>query len=251
MFGAGLWDDLREMPPKHKIYCQMAASLWFVAVFYTLSPPVHSWLIPIAFVWLIGITNAINLLDNMDGLSSGVSAIGALFMAAYALHLGDGFVAMGALILAGACLGFLVWNFKPAKVFMGDCGALFLGFGLSSLSLASQSSLQNSNFVFALLLPAMVLATPVFDTLFVAAVRFINDRPVLLGGRDHTSHRLVMLGLSERRAVLWLYGVAIWFGLLGFYGVTHASLALMVSLTLLSWIALLVLGLFFVRSQGV
>lgn len=244
MFGAGLWDDLREMPPKHKIFLQMGASLWFVTVFYSLSPPAHSWLVPIAFIWLIGITNAINLLDNMDGLSSGVSAIGALFMAAYALHLGDAFVATGALVIAGACLGFLVWNFKPAKIFMGDCGALFLGYFLAALSLVSQNSLQHANFTLALVLPTMVLAIPLFDTLFVAAVRFINDRSVLLGGRDHTSHRLVMLGLSERRAVLWLYGVAIWFGLLGFYGVTHDALALVLALMLLSWIAILVFGLF-------
>ncbi|RYX85016.1 hypothetical protein EON83_07150 [bacterium] len=244
MFGAGLWDDLREMTPRHKIYIQLAAALWFITLYYNASPPQQTWLIPIALVWLIGIINAVNLLDNMDGLSTGVSAIGALFMAAYALHIGDAFVAVGGLIIAGACLGFLVWNFNPAKIFMGDCGALFLGFCLGGLSLASQTSLQSSNFVFALLLPVLVLATPLFDTLFVAMVRFINDRPVLLGGRDHTSHRLVMLGLSERRAVLWLYGVALWFGLLGIYGVTHESFALVIALTLLSWIGMLVLGLF-------
>ncbi|PQV62483.1 UDP-N-acetylmuramyl pentapeptide phosphotransferase/UDP-N-acetylglucosamine-1-phosphate transferase [Abditibacterium utsteinense] len=249
MFAAGLYDDWRELKPLHKLIPQLIAAGIFVWIFYITSPPIVLWLVPFAIVWIIGITNAVNLLDNMDGLSSGVSCLISFFMAAYAAYIGDTFIALGSIVLAGATAGFLVFNFNPAKIFMGDCGALFIGYSLAALSLISQKRLLSSDLFSALLLPTLILATPLFDTLFVAVVRFVKGRPVSLGGRDHTSHRLVMLGLSEKRAVLWLYAITVWFGLVALYGVVLNSWIATGAVAAFSWIVLSVLGLFLAEAD--
>lgn len=243
MFLSGLYDDLKELTPAQKIVPQIVMACFFAAVFYRQCPPALVWLVPFAIVWIVGITNAINLLDNMDGLSAGVSMLCALLMAAHAAWMGDATVVVGALSIAGAAAGFLVFNFNPAKIFMGDCGSMFLGFSLACLSLMGQSGLLSGNLFSALLLPTLVLATPIFDTFFVAAVRFINGRPISLGGRDHTSHRLVLLGLSERRAVIWLYAITLWFGLIALWGSIIGSLWVTATVTAFSWVALTVLGI--------
>jgi UDP-GlcNAc:undecaprenyl-phosphate GlcNAc-1-phosphate transferase len=207
------------------------------------------WCIPLAILWIVGITNAINLLDNMDGLSAGVSLLCAALMALHAAFLGDTLVALGALVIAGVCAGFLAFNFHPARIFMGDCGTMFLGFSLACLSLMGSSGLLSGNLFSALLLPTLVLATPIFEMGFVAVVRFINGRPISLGGRDHTSHRLVLLGLSEPRAVLWLYGITLWFGGISLWGSLSRNWMAVGALTALSWLALLVFGLFLAEVE--
>ncbi len=243
LFLSGFYDDVKELRPAHKVVPQFLVASVFAALYYRQLPLHLVWLIPFAIFWIVGITNAINLLDNMDGLAGGVSLLCALLMAANAAYLGDTTVALGALILAGAAAGFLVFNLNPARIFMGDCGSMFLGFSLASLSLMGHSGLLSGNLFSALLLPTLVLATPIFDTLFVAVVRYINGRPISLGGRDHTSHRLVLLGLSERRAVMWLYAITLWFGVIALSGsIWHDWLAT-IALSVLSWVALLVLGL--------
>src|SRR4029077_15375024 len=155
--------------------------------------------------WLVGITNALNLLDNIDGLAGGVAAIGALFLT-YLCHAAHQ-PAHAALCapFAGAVCGFLVFNFNPASIFMGDCGSLFLGFFLAGSALINPAAGRSRTFLPVLAVPVLILFIPIFDTLFVMVQRKLAGRPVSLGGRDHTSHRLVALGLSERHAVLLLY----------------------------------------------
>jgi UDP-GlcNAc:undecaprenyl-phosphate/decaprenyl-phosphate GlcNAc-1-phosphate transferase len=250
IFGVGVYDDLRPILPAHKFVAQLVAACFFVATFYSMTqPPDYVWLIPFAILWIVGMTNAFNLLDNMDGLSAGVAALAAALMAAHAVVAGDTTVAFSALILSGTAAGFLVFNFNPARIFMGDCGSMFLGFSLACLTLMGRSELLSGNLFTTLLLPTLALATPIFDTLFVTCVRMLHGRSISQGGRDHTSHRLVMLGLSERRAVCWLYAVTLWFGLVGLWGYIAQNVLAAIVVTVLSAIALLVLGVFLAEVQ--
>ena len=204
---------------------------------------------PLSIIWIVGITNAFNLLDNMDGLSAGVACLVAILMAAHAAIAGDTGVAVGGLILAGAAGGFLVYNFNPARIFMGDCGSMFLGFSLACLTLMGSDGLLSGNLFTALVLPTSALATPLFDTIFVSCVRVLNARPISQGGRDHTSHRLVLLGLSERRAVGLLYGITLWFGLVALWGSSANNPWATVAISVLSAVALIVFGLFLAEVQ--
>ncbi len=167
--------------------------------------------------WIVGITNAVNLLDNMDGLATGIAAIAAFSLALNfaANGLTGELLLISALI--GALLGFLVFNFNPASVFMGDCGSMFIGFLLSGSVLLNQIGGRSRGVVAILAVPVLVLFVPIFDTTFVTVLRKLWGRKASQGGRDHTSHRLVALGLSERNAVLMLYGFALVSGALAVF----------------------------------
>ena len=161
-------------------------------------------------------TNAFNLLDNMDGLAATLAAIACAFFAidAFTVHPSH-LIATLSLGLCFACLGFLPYNLRlrrPAAVFMGDSGSQLLGFALASLGLASSWTVAGST-VATLLLPLLVLAVPILDTTLVTVVRLLEGRPVTQGGRDHTSHRLVYQGLSDKRAVVLLCAVSAALGL--------------------------------------
>ncbi|MBK7708513.1 MAG: hypothetical protein IPN69_15390 [Acidobacteria bacterium] len=210
LFLVGLLDDLLNIKPYQKLFGQVIGTA--ILVGFGLRLPwtgyeiVDIW---ITVIWVIGITNAINLLDNMDGLAAGISAI-----AAFSLALG--FSAGGQLdelllvaVFIGALIGFLAFNFNPASIFMGDCGSMFVGFLLASSVLMNQVGGRSRGVLTILAVPALILFVPIFDTTFVTILRKLWGRKASQGGRDHTSHRLVALGLSERSAVLMLYGFAI------------------------------------------
>ncbi len=205
LFITGVIDDLRQLKPYIKLAMQVVAAA--ITVFgglhlpWTSFTPVNDL---ITIFWLVGITNAVNLLDNMDGLAGGVSLIACAFLAISFLLNGQTSEAALPLILAGAIAGFLWFNFNPASIFMGDCGSMFLGFVLSGTALLSDS-IRTRNLVSVLSAPVLILMIPIFDTTVVTLARKLSGRPVSQGGRDHTSHRLVALGMSERRAVLMLY----------------------------------------------
>ena len=210
LFLLGLADDFLHMKPYQKLIGQLLAAAAVVAFGLVLPwTPYGIVNILITMFWLVGITNAVNMLDNMDGLAVGVSAIAAAF-------LGVNFIlnhqAGEALMLAaffGALLGFLVYNHHPASIFMGDCGSMFVGFFLASIALVSGTGGGRSRSVIAVLaVPVIVLLVPIFDTTFVTLMRKLAGRAASQGGRDHTSHRLVALGLSEKWAVWMLYAFA-------------------------------------------
>lgn len=214
MFISGLVDDRLKISPAFKVVLQLAAAILFVSTGHLFVLSASPWLTtPLTVFWLLGITNGINLIDNMDGLASGVSAIAALALGAMALIAGAPVPAVAAFAIAGASGGFLIYNFRPARIFMGDCGSLFLGFSLAALSVMVQGTLEIRGLM-AVFMTAMILGVPILDTILVTIVRSLNGVPVARGGRDHTSHRLVSAGLSERRAVVLLYAVAAAFGLL-------------------------------------
>ncbi len=208
MFALGLADDIWHLRPRTKLLVQVAVATWMVhaGLIYPLvqNPTVNEL---VSLIWIVGITNAFNLLDNMDGLTSGIALISAAYLAAFFLGSGASQYASLILITAGAAAGFLVFNFNPARIFMGDSGSLALGFLLGGSSLLQLTHVSGvPALVFA---PALVLAIPVFDTFFVSVTRRLRGQAVSQGGTDHSSHRLVRLGLSERRAVLLLYGLSI------------------------------------------
>ncbi|MEP6921638.1 MAG: hypothetical protein ABI967_10985 [bacterium] len=209
MFLVGLTDDLFHTKPYQKLIGQIMGSAF--VIYYGLSLPwtiSHSLNIGLTIFWLIGITNAVNLLDNMDGLAAGIAVIASAFLAISFLATGQTNEATMLLIFAAALLGFLIYNFNPASIFMGDCGSLFVGFFLASSALVNVSGGRSRSFLPVLAVPILVLFIPIFDTTFVTILRKLSGRAASQGGRDHTSHRLVALGMSERHAVWMLYGFA-------------------------------------------
>ncbi|HEY2935710.1 MAG TPA: hypothetical protein VGJ25_03870 [Gaiellaceae bacterium] len=208
LFAAGLADDLLTLSPVAKLGAQLGAAAIVLAGGLKVQIVSNSVLgVAIALVWLVGMTNAFNLLDNMDGLAATLAGIAAAFFAidATTQH-PNRMVLVLALGVVFACAGFLPFNLrpgKPASVFMGDSGSQVLGFALASLGLASSWKTAGST-VATLLLPILVLAVPILDTTLVTVVRLLEGRSIAQGGRDHTSHRLVYAGLSERRAVVLL-----------------------------------------------
>ncbi|HJS59779.1 MAG TPA: MraY family glycosyltransferase [Vicinamibacteria bacterium] len=159
----------------------------------------------VTVLWVVGITNAFNLLDNMDGLSAGVALVasGVLFANAWA-H-GEFFIGLILAAFIGSLLGFLFFNWEPASVFLGDCGSLFIGFVMASITLLERYVTKASSTYFPVLLPAFVLAVPLIDTLTVIVIRVRQRRPIWHGDNSHLSHRLVSLGLSRRAAVGFIY----------------------------------------------
>lgn len=215
LFLVGLVDDLIHIKPYQKLIGQILGAAF--VVYYGLSLPWTGSKIvnmALAIFWLIGITNAINLLDNMDGLASGIAIIAAGFLSLSFVNTGQFPEALLLGIFAAALLGFLIYNFNPASIFMGDCGSMFVGFFLASSALINVSGGRSRSFLPVLAVPILVLFIPIFDTTFVTVLRKLSGRAASQGGRDHTSHRLVALGMSERHAVLMLWGFAALSGLL-------------------------------------
>jgi UDP-GlcNAc:undecaprenyl-phosphate GlcNAc-1-phosphate transferase len=210
LFLVGLADDLFHAKPYQKLIGQVMGAAF--VIYYGLSLPWTSSApanMVITIFWLIGITNAVNLLDNMDGLAAGIAAIASSFLAVSFLTTGQTTEAMMLAVFAAALLGFLIYNSNPASIFMGDCGSMFIGFFLASTALVSSAPGGRSrSFLPVLAVPILILFIPIFDTTLVTILRKLSGRAASQGGRDHTSHRLVALGMSERRAVWMLYGFA-------------------------------------------
>ncbi|MFL5955264.1 MAG: hypothetical protein ACJ76I_14270 [Gaiellaceae bacterium] len=212
LFVAGFVDDLRALPPVAKLALQVAAAVLVLAT-GTDVQLIHNHVIAwaLALLWLVGMTNAFNLLDNMDGLAATLAGIAFLFFAIDAVTIHPSHTIL-ALALAGAlaCAGFLPFNLRrhgKALVFMGDSGSQVLGFTLAALGLSASWKVAGTT-VATLLLPILVLAVPILDTTLVTIVRLLEGRPISQGGRDHSSHRLVRFGLSEKHAVLLLAVIA-------------------------------------------
>jgi UDP-GlcNAc:undecaprenyl-phosphate GlcNAc-1-phosphate transferase len=209
MFVLGLYDDFKRITPPVKLAGQLLAAI-IVIFFGDNTIDFFPW--PIAniiltFFWLIGITNAVNLLDNMDGLAGGVSCIAAGVLSYFFWRGNYTFLLTLSLSLVGGTLGFLMFNFPPAKIFMGDSGSQFLGFTLASLAIARRTQASN---VFAVVgVPTLLFLLPILDTSLVTITRLLRGQSPVQGGTDHTSHRLIAFGLTERQAVIFLYGVAL------------------------------------------
>ena len=216
IFVLGIIDDLFRLSPPTKLIGQILAATLVVSSgvhtsFFTprLANPelAHLLNILLTYAWLVGITNAINLLDNMDGLAGGIALITGGFLSYSFWSAGNSSWLAVALALCGAMLGFLFFNFPPASIFMGDSGSLFLGFSLALLAIVREP--QASNVLAVLGVPSLLFLLPILDTALVTITRILRGQSPVQGGRDHTSHRLIAFGFTERRALLVMYGVAL------------------------------------------
>ena len=207
MFVVGFYDDLRRINPATKLIGQIISAV--TAIFFGYSLHFFSWQpldALLTALWIVGLTNALNLLDNMDGLTGGIALIAALYLAFLFNQHGDSQHVVLALALAGAAAGFLLYNFYPASIFMGDAGSLFLGSALALLTVHANG--QASNILSLVAVPTCILLVPILDTTLVTVTRLLRGQSISQGGKDHTSHRLVILGLSEPQTVMLLYLMA-------------------------------------------
>ncbi len=217
----GIYDDFCGADARIKFAVQITASLWIYAFGLRIA---HFWnpfggmvdlgflSLPLTLLWLVGITNAFNLIDGLDGLSAGAALFATLTVLVAALFYGHPLVVMMSIALGGATLGFLRYNFAPATVIMGDSGSLFLGFTLAALSLEGS---QKSATAIAVAIPIVSLGLPILDTAWAVARRLMSKKPIFTGDREHIHHMILRRGFSIRQAVILLYGVCALFALFG------------------------------------
>ena len=226
----GIADDIHSLPAKFKFVVQILAALCAVlhgvAIEVINNPNVFSeneywvlggWSIPISVIWIVAITNAVNLIDGLDGLADGVSTIGALTMLILALILGEHEIALVCGALVGACVGFLPYNLNPARIFMGDTGSTFLGFILACVSI---QGLFKYYAVISFLVPFIILGLPIFDTASAIIRRLLKGQSPMVADRSHIHHKLIDMGLNQKQAVSTLYIVS---GVLGLSAVLLAT----------------------------
>ncbi|KAA9022068.1 glycosyltransferase family 4 protein [Niallia endozanthoxylica] len=216
----GILDDMYEISAKLKLLGQLAAAgvvvAWGGVQVEFINLPFSDGIlefgflsVPITILWIVGITNAINLIDGLDGLAAGVSSIALITISGMAILFGNPFVVVIASIILASTLGFLVFNFHPAKIFMGDTGALFLGFMISVLSLLG---FKTSAFI-SFIIPIIILGVPISDTFFAILRRIVNKKPLMAPDKSHLHHCLLGLGFTHRQTVLLIYAMASFFGL--------------------------------------
>lgn len=218
----GALDDKFDLSARVKFLAQLAAAGVVVAFGLKINIGLidlpfgdNTWLqsmewmsVPLTILWIVGVTNAINLIDGLDGLAGGVSAIATATMLVLAIMMGNITVIILCAALLGSTIGFLFFNFHPAKIFMGDSGALFLGFCMATLSILGFKEATLVSFV----VPLLVLGVPLSDTIFAIIRRIANRKPISVADKNHLHHCLMRLGLSHRKTVLVIYGISLIFG---------------------------------------
>lgn len=219
----GIIDDIKELNYKIKLFFQFLASIVLIShnicitKISILSIDGTSFIdlgvlsIPLTLIWVIGVTNAINLIDGLDGLACGLSAISSMFLFIIFIVIGNTTMALMIVILAGACLGFLPYNFNPAKIFMGDTGSMFLGFILAGMSIQGTVKYAATIIMFA---PILIIGLPIYDTLVTMLRRFIQGESIMSPDKQHFHHRMLKLGLKQKQVALISYAVNALLGLL-------------------------------------
>lgn len=216
----GILDDILELSAKIKFLAQIVAAsivvIWGGVHVEFINLPFGGQVdfgylsIPLTIIWIVGVTNAINLIDGLDGLAAGVSSIALITISGMAMIMGDGFVTTIASLVLASTLGFLFYNFHPAKIFMGDTGALFLGYIISVLSLLGFKNVTVISFI----VPVIILGVPISDTFFAIIRRIVNKKPLSAPDKSHLHHCLLRLGFTHRQTVLIIYAMAAFFGLM-------------------------------------
>lgn len=218
----GALDDRFELSAKVKLLGQIVAAsvvvfgfnirVDFVNIpFQDAYSSLETWVsIPLTILWIVGVTNAINLIDGLDGLAAGVSGIAIGTIAVMSFLMGNTMIALMCLVLLGSIIGFLFFNFHPAKIFMGDTGSLFLGFSLAMLSMLGFKQIAVVSFI----TPLIIIGVPLSDTLFAIIRRAVQRKPIFSPDKGHLHHCLRELGFSHRQTVLIIYGIAAFFGVL-------------------------------------
>ena len=220
---SGIIDDIKDLSPKGKLIFQIAATIILILgdvkidvitnPFSNTNSVVHlnGLSIPLTIFWVVGVTNTLNLIDGLDGLAAGIAAIASLAFVFLARELNYVSIMLISAIVAGACFGFLSYNFHPARIFMGDTGALFLGFILAAISI---EGVMKSVATIAVIVPLMILGLPIFDTTFAIFRRFLNGKSIAEADKGHLHHRLLARGYSQQKTVLILYVISFIFSLI-------------------------------------
>jgi len=246
----GIIDDVKELGAKIKLVFQVIAALVValhgVQITVLTNPNIFSaqetiqlgyWSLPVTVLWIVGITNAVNLIDGLDGLAAGVSSIASISLLFIAILGHEYGIAFATAAVAGACLGFLPYNFNPAKIFMGDTGSTFLGFVLATISI---QGLFKGYAVISFAVPLLILGLPIFDTGFAILRRLIAHKPIMQADRGHLHHRLIDMGFSQRQTVMILYTMS---GILGLSAVVlTGSGALRAMILILSVLVFVIAG---------
>lgn len=220
----GIWDDICNIPAKVKLVGQIVAACipiafgiqieWLTNPFGTLIVLPELVAIPVTIFWIIGFTNTVNLIDGLDGLAAGVSFIASASMFLLAYTMNQYLPAMIIVAMAGAALGFLQYNFNPAKIFMGDTGSMLLGY---TMAVAAVLGLVKTAATIALVVPLIALGLPILDTLFAIIRRKMSGVPIFQPDKGHLHHRLLALGMSQKQAVLIMYFVSIVLGIVALF----------------------------------
>ncbi len=249
LFLAGVWDDVRLLLPRMKLLIQLAAATAMVVmgVSFPLGASLEWLAVPLTLLWFVGLTNAFNLVDNMDGMLPGVAAVAALFVGLFAFLTDRPEAALFCWAVAGACVGFLRFNLPPARIFLGDSGSMFLGFLLAGLAIGG-SWRGLTNLAFTVLAPTLLLAVPIFNTTFVTVTRKLSGVPLSRGKADHINYRLIAHGLSRGRALLAVYALSAAGGTLGLMVLTLSPLQYAAGASLFL-IVLMYLGAFLYQAR--
>ncbi|MFB4167174.1 glycosyltransferase family 4 protein [Virgibacillus sp. JSM 102003] len=237
----GLLDDIIELSAKVKFAGQILAAvvistgvqIEFINLPFDATLEFGMWSIPLTILWIVGVSNAINLIDGLDGLASGVSAIALLTISGLAISMGNTFSIFAGLILLGSTVGFLLYNFYPAKIFLGDTGSLFLGFMISVLAILGFKNVT----VFSIIIPIIILGVPISDTFFAMIRRIIQNKPITAPDKFHLHHCLLKLGYSHRTSVLIIYAMSALFGIAA---IIFTKSTLWVSITVLVVLTLVI-----------
>jgi UDP-GlcNAc:undecaprenyl-phosphate/decaprenyl-phosphate GlcNAc-1-phosphate transferase len=248
IFLLGFCDDIWKLQPRWKLAGQVLCAFALYALVLR-SPLTGNFVIDalLGMLWLVGITNSFNLLDNINGLSAGTAVLVAGFQTLLFLNQDDPTRALTNIGLCGALIGFLLFNFPKGRIFMGDSGALFIGFWLAATSLSEIHSSSKNPLGF-FLFPLLVMVVPISDTTLVMLTRKLRGRPVSIGGTDHLSHRLIAYGFSEKKAVLALWALSILSGTVGIFAVSYGLTPLLSVVTLLL-VAVALFGTYLTRFE--
>ncbi len=232
--GLGVVDDMKNLPAKLKFCIQIVAALIVVfsgtriqIVLWPFTTALRTFSIPITLLWIVGVTNAVNLIDGLDGLAAGVTGIAAMSLMVLCIFTGSTTAVVLTAALAGACLGFLPRNFNPAEIFMGDTGSTFLGFVLAVTSILG---VFKGYALLAVVVSVFCVGLPIFDTIFAMLRRMAKHQPIMQADRGHLHHRLIDRGCSQKQAVLIMYGISLFLGLLAIFIAVQDSRIFMVAL---------------------
>ncbi|NLY77160.1 MAG: undecaprenyl/decaprenyl-phosphate alpha-N-acetylglucosaminyl 1-phosphate transferase [Tissierellia bacterium] len=248
---SGIIDDIKGLSPKGKLIFQIGAALVLIfgdVKIEVLTNPFSSTnevislnglSIPLTIFWIVGVTNTLNLIDGLDGLAAGVSSIASLSFMLVASKFNYTSIAIISAIVAGSTLGFLPYNFHPAKIFMGDTGALLLGFLLAAISI---EGVMKSVATIAVIVPIIILGLPIFDTTFAIFRRFLNGKSIAEADKGHLHHRLLERGFSQIKTVLILYGISFAFSFIAIL-ISEANSKRAVMISIIMFLITIVLAL--------
>lgn len=257
---SGIIDDIKGLSPKGKVVFQIISAIVLilgdVKIDAITNPfaksgtviPLNGFSIPLTIFWVVGITNTLNLIDGLDGLAAGVAMIASLSFFAVASKFNYISIMLISIVLSGACLGFLPYNFNPAKIFMGDTGALFLGFMLAAISI---EGVMKSVATIAVVVPIIILGLPIFDTTFAIFRRLLNGKSIAEADKGHLHHRLLARGYSQKKTVLILYTISSVFGLVAiFISEANSKRAVVFSIVVFIITILLAIKMGLISSKG-